>query len=359
MTPPTGRSPSLRVGARLGAWAVVVIFVSFVVYAASPVRLETDSFWAVFTARSLVAQHDADLDEYRAIIRRGTGFQVEEWNGHAYYEAPLATSLAAVPFVAVDSLLEGHGLDQRLASGHAQPLDGIIAAALAAIATGLMFLVLSRLDSSDAGSPWSQRRPFAFGTQVWSTASRTMWMHGPSLVCLTLALLLALHVRRSRRVRASRSVRRSASPTSCDRRTSCHWSSSRSGLHCRVDDRSSGTLCGAAMVGASFLVLDLLVYGRAVQPYFRASRLGLSATTVEALLGNLVSPARGLLVFVPVSLFCAYGVILKRRRGVRSRRSMSRWPRAPSATGCSCRPSRRGGPDGRTVRGSSPTSRRC
>src|SRR5262249_3816512 len=54
------------------------------------------------------------------------------------------------------------------------------------------------------------------------------------------------------------------------------------------------------------------------QPYFRASRVSLSPTTVEALLGNLVSPARGLLVFVPVSLLCAYGFLLKRRAGTLS-----------------------------------------
>jgi hypothetical protein len=63
------------------------------------------------------------------------------------------------------------------------------------------------------------------------------------------------------------------------------------------------------------VVLDLALYGRFLQPYFRASRVGLSATTVEALAGNLFSPSRGLIVFVPVSLVCAYGFVLKRRAG--------------------------------------------
>ena len=56
-----------------------------------------------------------------------------------------------------------------------------------------------------------------------------------------------------------------------------------------------------------------MVYGRAVQPYFRASCVAISPTTVEALIGNLVSPARGLLVFIPVSLVCAYGFVVKQR----------------------------------------------
>src|SRR5262249_52373448 len=129
-----------RAPLRASTLAVLVSAVAFAVFCASPVRLETDSYWVVFTARSLVAHGDVNLDEYHEIIDHGTGFQIERFRGHTYYEAPLATSLAAVPFVAVDSLVDGPGLDHRLAHGHTQPLDGLIAAVLAAIATGLVFL---------------------------------------------------------------------------------------------------------------------------------------------------------------------------------------------------------------------------
>ena len=301
---------------RTAAWALTVMILAFAVYLASPVRLETDSFWVVYTARSLVAHQDADLDEYHQIIRRGTGFQVESHNGHSYYEAPLATSLAAVPFVAVASMFEGDALDHRLADGHAQPLDGIIAAALAAVTTGVMFLVLNRL---------TRRRwialvctgTFALGTQVWSTASRTMWMHGPSLLCLALALLLALRVRRAGEwcaaLGATLALAYFVRPTNvvpllvigawmC-------WNGRRQALR---------FASGAASVVAVFAVLNVVLYGRLLQPYFRASRIGVSATTVEALLGNLVSPARGLFVFVPVSLVCGYGFLLKRQAGTLS-----------------------------------------
>jgi hypothetical protein len=158
---------------------------------------------------------------------------------------------------------------------------------------------------------------FAFGTQVWSTASRTLWMHSPSLLCLALALLLALRVRRSGTwcfaLGVTLGVAYFVRPTnvvplvvlaiwigSLGRRSLLRFAS------------------GTALAGASFFLLDLLVYGRAVQPYFRASRVALSSTTIEALLGNLVSPSRGLLVFVPVSLLCGYGFILKRRAGTLS-----------------------------------------
>ncbi len=307
--PPTvGASRRVVVG-----WVLVILVVSFAVYAASPVRLQTDSYWAVFTARSLVAHGDVDLDEYQPIIDHGTGFQIEQHGGHAYYEAPLATSLSAVPFVAVASLIDGPGLDHRLEHGRSKPLDTWIAAALAAMAVALMFLISLRL-TSRLWIALVTTGAFAFGTQVWSTASRTIWMHTPSLVCLTLALLLALHVRRSG--------------------AWCYALGSVLALAYFVRPTNAIPLLalavwvallgrrpilrfarGAATVACAFVACNLVLYGKILQPYFRASRVGASATTVEALLGNLVSPSRGLFVFVPVSLVCIYGFVLKRRSG--------------------------------------------
>jgi hypothetical protein len=319
--PVAADAPDARVGSmsrRSGtwAWALVVCMVAFAIYYASPVRLETDSYWVVFTARSLVAHGDADLDEYHSIIDHGTGFQVERWRGHFYYEAPLATSLAAVPFVAVASVVDGRALDRRLASGHAQPLDGIIAAVIAALATALMFLVVSQL-TPRRWIALATTTVFAFGTQVWSTASRTLWMHGPSLVCLTVALLLALRVKRSGgccfALGAALGLAYFVRPTNVvPLVVFATWVAMRGR---RPVIRFA---CGAGVVAASFFALDLLVYGRPLQPYFRASRVALSTTTVEALLGNLVSPARGLLVFVPVTLVCGYGFLMKRRTGTLS-----------------------------------------
>jgi hypothetical protein len=312
------RLPARR-GVPAAIWALLVVVASFAVFYASPVRLETDSFWVVYTARSLVAHHDADLDEYGSIIRRGTGFQVETSGGHAYYEAPLGTSLAAVPFVAVASVIDGPGLDRRLASGHAQPLDGMIASAIAALAVGVMFLVVRQLTPSLWVALLSTAA-FAFGTQVWSTASRTLWMHGPSVLCLSLALLVALRVRRSTpssewclALGALLGVAYFVRPTNVVPLIVFGlWV-----LH--LGRRPAARFAvGAASVAAGFVLLDALLYGRVLQPYFSGSRVGLSTTTVEALLGNLVSPARGLFVFVPVSLLCGYGFLLKRRTGTLS-----------------------------------------
>ena len=65
--PPRIPAPPHRAGStRRILGLVVVLVVVFAVYVGESGRLETDSFWVVFTARSLVAHHDADLDEYQA-----------------------------------------------------------------------------------------------------------------------------------------------------------------------------------------------------------------------------------------------------------------------------------------------------
>jgi hypothetical protein len=60
-------------------------------------------------------------------------------------------------------------------------------------------------------------------------------------------------------------------------------------------------------VTLTFAVANLVLYGQLLQPYFRASRLDLSPTVLQALLANLVSPARGIFVFVPVTVIAALG----------------------------------------------------
>jgi hypothetical protein len=71
---------------------------------------------------------------------------------------------------------------------------------------------------------------------------------------------------------------------------------------------------GGAIVLAAWAALQFAVYGQIVPSYYAPSRIGASSTIGEALLGNLVSPARGLLVFSPVLLFAIPGVV----RAIRS-----------------------------------------
>ncbi len=73
-------------------------------------------------------------------------------------------------------------------------------------------------------------------------------------------------------------------------------------------------LLGASIPALPFLLHHLSTYGALLPPYYRPERLGSNPALLEALAGNLISPARGLLIYSPFLLFCIYGVILKLKR---------------------------------------------
>jgi hypothetical protein len=308
---PAAQSGSARRSTALGM--LVVFTIAFCVYWASPVREESDSFWAVMTARSLLKHGDVNLDEYTELIRLNHSFQIEHRGGHAYYAVPVGTSLVAVPVVAVASLLDGRALDRDLQHGQNQPWDGIAAALVTAATVAVLFAVARRLSTR----PWvayATALTFAFGTQAWAIASRTMWMQGPSMLCLALGLLFALRAQVSPRwfteLGAVLAMGYFVRPTNAVPLLVF-------GIWACTYGRSSLVryVTGAATVGAGFLIVNEILYGMALQPYFRASRLALTPTVLQALAANLVSPSRGLLVFVPVSILAFAGFRVRARSG--------------------------------------------
>jgi hypothetical protein len=85
-------------------------------------------------------------------------------------------------------------------------------------------------------------------------------------------------------------------------------------------------LLAAAAVALPFCAYNLHVYGALFAPYYQAARIipASAALFVEALAGNLVSPARGLLVFSPVFLFATWGAVLHWRER-RNRAEVIAW----------------------------------
>jgi hypothetical protein len=64
-------------------------------------------------------------------------------------------------------------------------------------------------------------------------------------------------------------------------------------------------------IGLPFIIYNIFTFNNILPPYYSASRLSFSKTFLEALVGNLISPARGLFIFTPFLLFIFYGIYLK------------------------------------------------
>lgn len=301
---------------RLGARSVVLVFiVTFLVYAASPVRQNYDSYLAFPTAQSIVHDRDVYLDEFDAAPILAHAGLVEVADGRVANYFPWVPSLLLVPSVVVLDAAEVVGVGSgsvAVANGGSMDVIQVLTASLvvAAVVALMVVVLFERLPRSV-----SHRRRyavataflFAFGTAAWSTASRAVWQHGPSMLCLAAAVLLIQRL-------LTRSTGR---PT-----WTATWLGTAVALAYTVRPTNSIVVVvltllvvlalrssirwyfmGAALVAIPWIAVNLVMYESVLPPYYTGSRLSFHDDFFEAVAANLVSPARGLLVFTPILLF--------------------------------------------------------
>jgi hypothetical protein len=333
-------------------WAEFALFASvFLAYVASPIATPFDSRWTVYTALSLIHDHNFDLNEYRVRLEAdgyyaiecvpapgervyslpgGPGIaEVRACSGRLYNFYPVAVPMLAAPLVAgleaslhvARPLLEP--LVQRTPPGYRRSLlEGDLARGsmpaeliVASFITALACLVVFRLARGLAAWPVALgvALVFAFASPAWSTASRALWQHTFSMLLLPLALACLL---RSRWAWAGALFMLAffVRPTNA---IPC----ALAGLWMLTLGRRQTLrfVLGALPVAAVFLAINWSMYGLPLAPYFFIKRansasLGLHPRFAEALLGHLVSPSRGLFVFCPVFLFSLYGMWLWARQ---------------------------------------------
>src|SRR4051794_29081801 len=190
-----------RSGLRIALAAFAVFVVTLAVHGFSTVsNAGGDSYWSTFTARSIMLQHNLELSEYSDLMTPQSPSLIHlQRHGHdeVFNYFPYGTSLLAIPpLVIADGWFHLHGtnLDRHL---HTHPipqgLERFLASFFTALAATIIFLI-----GMVRGGPrrWivavGAATIFTFATAAWSTASRALWMHGPSMAVLGTALLLAL-----------------------------------------------------------------------------------------------------------------------------------------------------------------------
>lgn len=154
---------------------------------------------------------------------------------------------------------------------------------------------------------------FAFGTTLWSVASRALWMHGPSILFLELGLLGILYSKKYPEwiplVGIPLAVAYIIRPTNS-------ISLIIISLYIAYTYREYFIPYCMVLIGTliPFFILNIDIYGNLLPPYYMAERLNnLSWVFFEALAGNLISPARGLLIYSPILLLCIWGITIKLR----------------------------------------------
>jgi len=298
-------------------WIAVVIF-SFttLLFMQSKVHQITDSSFSMLLSQSLIEHGSFKLDNYALprqepmnrgyYISNGLIYQLELANNHIYYHLPPGTSVLSVPYVALMKLF---GLRATNADGTYNPArEAKIESSLAALlmaALAVIFFYTARLRLPPT---WSAivAMGATLGTQSWSTASRAMWTDTWGIVVLGIVVLMLLAQEMGKRplnpiwlaslLAWSYFVR----PTNA-----VHIVAITSYLliyHRRLFLQYA--LTGAVWF-AGFVLYSWHNFGQLQPSYYQAKRLNFSVFWT-AVAGNLVSPARGLLVYVPVLLFVGY-----------------------------------------------------
>lgn len=296
---------------------VLIFLVVFGIHVRAGVTTSFDSRWTLYVALSLLHHGDTNLDEYPEVIAREQGYAIEQVGGHSYSIFPLGVPLMAVPFMLLIEqyyrLVGGPDLDQRMREDLNMParLERQVASALVAATAVVIYSMGLQLLTS----PWRALvlvAVFAFGTSAWSTASRAMWQHGPSMLCLAVALraLLAARARPTCVPVAGLALAFAyvVRPTNA---------LSLLGLSAFVLQRhrlwAHWYFVAVALILVPFGVLNWTVYGAVLSRYYRGVGMLSAEGLVEAMTGNLVSPARGLFVFSPILIFAVVGALIRLR----------------------------------------------
>jgi hypothetical protein len=286
-----------------GLIAVVLLAVVMAVYVASPTRQHFDSRYAIHTAISLLRGHLGDLTGMGDFDP--ASYTVIAIDGRWVTGYPLGVPLLLVPIVALLALVAPDTL-AFIEASNSLGAHKVFASLITTAAVAVMYYAL-RARFSRATALFLAVA-FAFGTSMWSTASRGLWQQGPLALAYAATLLCLLRAReRPALVQWTGAllafayiVRPTAAIPVCV----------ISGLVLLFHRRWLGWfLLWAALPAIGWFALNSAIYGAPLPPYYLPSHWGTVPIWGEGLFGVMVSPSRGLLVFTPFLLIAAPGVV--------------------------------------------------
>jgi hypothetical protein len=297
---------------------VAIFVVTFSIFLASHVHQVADSRYSMLVSESLLHHGSFALDHYvipglvpEKQIAPGFGgiYQLDLIDGHVYYYLPPGTSVLSVPYVAIMNVF---GVSAANADGtYNLRGDVLIQVSLAAILMAAFSSLIFFTSGFLLPPGWSMLIAFghAFGTQIWSTASRALWSDtwGILLIGFVVYMLLA---QESGRHRIRPILLASLLAWSYFVRPTNSVPILAISIYILLFYRPLFIRYAAvgALWLAAFVAYSWYHFGQVLPNYYLANRLDFHYFWT-ALAANLISPSRGLLVFVPAILFVCYLLI--------------------------------------------------
>jgi len=287
----------------------IVFSVVLLIHFKSHVITSTDSALSISTAISIIKQGNIDLDEFLKDNKIDNCYVCKgQWvKGHFYNTYPLGSVIMAVPFV----YILGETLDYDVILRYFFKVELLVASFIIALCTLFMYLVarqyLNKMQSLLITFI------FAFCTPAWSTASRALWQHGPSMLMLTITLYLFILARKKPFLAqfAGLSLAFSYLTRPLDIESLVVFTAFVLIYYKKYFFKYA--LWGSIIL-TPFFIYNSSTYGSIVPPYYKLScqlYIFSKETFFEAFFGHAISPSRGLFIFSPILLFSGYGIFLK------------------------------------------------
>lgn len=303
----------------------LIFLVALVVFWFSPVHQVSDSDFSMLLSQNLLEHGSFKLDQHLTprpqpvahddYVEVGT-YQLELVHDHVYYFFPPGSSVLSFPYVA---LLRVFGIKAKDASGtYGEMTIQTSLAALLMAALALFFFYTARLI---LGTFWSSIIALGgvFGTQVWSTASRGLWTHTWELLLIGIVVfLLVSHESGKGKLRSVLLATLLAWAYFVRPTSSIAIVAIAVYLFLYYRRSLVWYVLTLAIWFAGFTAYSWHNFGKLLPSYYAASRLNF-VVFKTALAGNLASPSRGLLIYVPWILFTAY-LLVRYRRSLDCRR---------------------------------------
>jgi hypothetical protein len=298
----------------------------FIVYLRAPIHQVTDSDYSLLLSHSLVFERSFALNRHFFFPLDPTVYsgiapgadlpsQLIRVGDNVYYWFPVGSSILSAPFVA---LAHPFGLSPVRPDGRYYRRGEVrLEARIAAVLMGLWCWLVYETARLWVPIRWAVLIALVggLGTQAMSTTSRSLWSDTWALVLLQTALLLVVRDERSGHPPRAFVLATLLAWLYIVRPT--HSLSGLAVLGLLLVLRRRRLFVETALFAAAwllaFVVFSHHYYLSILPPYYRASRLTFSSFGT-ALLGNLISLARGLLVYVPVTIFVAAALLHGWRR---------------------------------------------
>jgi len=273
-----------------------ILFIVFVsVIFANNRYTDSDPRATLLVSESIINKGTIQLDHYGSETLDRYGYAVHKKNEHYYYYFPIGTSLASIPFVAVANAI---GLDMLSSESSVQ----IIIASITSIITLLYLYKLASLFLIRSNALLISS-VFWFGTSLSSTAGTALWSHNFATLFALLAIYSSVRSSKLNETPPWYIIAIFLFAAYLCRPTMailCLFVMLFLFTYSRITAIKTGLLL-ASLLGI-FILFSSYEFGQVLPDYYLPKRLT-GGCFFEALYGNLLSPARGILIYSPFIIF--------------------------------------------------------